>query len=544
MHKMLIVDDENIVRLALKSLIDWEKHGFTIEAEAANGRQALEALETGNNIDIVITDIKMPVMDGLEMISQIKKKGRRPHFVILSGYDDFALVRQAFKEGIEDYILKTEMNPEQVLKLMTGIKEKLELNENPQAKRKADLPASGHTVYEIRVMKEQLIKTMLTFRWLPEMAERLKELEVRLGRKQCTACCIWIDDYTNVYGRYEQDGVHTLVASVQNAIKLVLDEAGIGESVALSPQEYVLLLSLSSFGFQRARERIVDLLTKIQFALRQYVNVGVSIGVSEIKDGMDSFKPLYEQALQQVKFRFIMGHGKLIFPETIGRVGVETEHTGAIHELEAGLSAALKDTDEQAIYRFLDLWFDFVQREPFDLQKKYARYLNLVRLLLNTLQDAGGTLTDVFVGKKIDWYDEIKQFETCLEIKAWMLHLSLQISAICRSKESAKLNTVIVRSQKFIQNHFHEDLTLKMASDFVHLSESHFSAMFSKNVGMTFTDYLMRVRVEQAKKLLAETDLKIYVVAEKVGYANTEHFSRIFKKVTGYSPYQFKNNEY
>ena len=109
MYKVMIADDEPLVRLAIKSLVDWEEHGFNLEIEASNGRQALKLLEDNPDMDIIITDINMPVMDGLELISKVIEKRFDTEIIVLSAYNDYAWIREAFKLGVNDYILKTAM---------------------------------------------------------------------------------------------------------------------------------------------------------------------------------------------------------------------------------------------------------------------------------------------------------------------------------------------------------------------------------------------------------------------------------------------------
>lgn len=156
MYKVMIADDEPLVRLAIKSLVDWEEHGFNLEIEASNGRQALKLLEDNPDMDIIITDINMPVMDGLELISKVIEKRFDTEIIVLSAYNDYAWIREAFKLGVNDYILKTAMEPQNLLDILQTTAKKIDKKKNMAQRDKSD-----YIDREKHYQKELILKSLL-----------------------------------------------------------------------------------------------------------------------------------------------------------------------------------------------------------------------------------------------------------------------------------------------------------------------------------------------------------------------------------------------
>jgi Response regulator containing CheY-like receiver domain and AraC-type DNA-binding domain len=532
MFKVLIVDDEPLVRLAIKSLVDWETQGFIIDWEAGNGKQALNILRENSDIDIVITDISMPVMDGLTLIKEIQKLGLAPEILVLSAYNDYNLVRQAFKLGVNDYILKTEMNPDNLIKLLNG----LACQSEEKKRHEASLQEQGFP--ELRILKERVLKDLLEGAQIYSN-EQIGKLGLRLAEKNLVVCFLWVDDYRLVIERYDQHALKSFVSMINNAVYQVLDSIGLGEAVSLSPQEHVVLLSFKNESSFQIREKIMMILGQIKHALSNYLNINVSIGISSVKDGFDRISSIYREAESNARLRFIFGKGRNIFPEDAERLGDNDggRVTGNTHELLMALREANPERGLGELRKLLDT---IVQVKAGKMNRLYPYYMELIFLLANFLHEKEEELT-VIAGTGEDLYEKITGFETQAEINAWIENLVKNIFHYLQEKKDVKVNRTVARAQEFITNNYHQDLTLKMVSDYVGLSESHFSNLFAKITGENFIDYLTKLRIEKAKELLSTTNLKIYEIGLQVGYTSIEHFSRVFKKITGISPNSYRS---
>lgn len=417
MYRALIVDDEPIVGIMLKSLINWEEFGIDAVYEAGNGKQALALLEKQPDIDIVLTDISMPVMDGLQLIEEIKRREWTPEIVVLSAYEDYKLVRSAFKFGVIDYILKTDIDAPKVRELMANIIGRLQ-------------EKGGHTKAKSAVFKEQLLKKLLLSQWEETFAPDMRHLN--LPGDRFLVCCLLIDSYPDVQARYDEPEFEPFVQSVFSTIMQALGKTGAGEAVRLAPDQYALVLAFDSGDDAQIRAKTIQLLQTIRTNLSQYLNIGVTIGVSDAKERLEAIHPLYLQAEENAGLRSLMGKQQIIFPE---------------------------DADQLA-----------------------------------------------------------------------------------QEKGSGHMGYAMQRAVAFIRgNYKNENMSVWMVSHYLGLSENHFSTQFRKEIGKNFLHYLTELRMDEAKRLMQTTNLKIYEICERVGYSNVEHFSRLFKKVTGQSPNAFRN---
>ena len=534
MYKVMVVDDEPIVRLALKSLIDWKAYGYHFELEASNGKQALHMLKDHTDVDIIITDINMPVMNGLDFIAEAIKLGNSPNdIIVLSAYDDYNLVRQAFKLGANDYILKSEMEPQSILKLLNTLVH--------QRKENKHIAVASNNSQNNRISassKNAFLKKLTAYDNMRDIKEQIQTLGIRLTSKNLAVCFLWVDDYQLVAQRYDNHSLKDFTTSVNNAIYQVLSVEDNGEAISLSPKEYIIFLSFQQASMLQARKKIVGILGNIKHSLLHYVNINVSMGVSNIMSGFEHLKKLFQQSERNARLRFIFGKGRIIFPEDVKLID-QSNHERIIGK-EKAFIAALEKADETAALNELEKLLDTAANFNLDtMEKIYTCYMELIFIIIKFLNDIGEDTPEVF-GKEINFYEKIAQFETHKEIHIWLKNITAWVIKYLQEKRDAKTSRVVARAQEFIKKHYHYDITLKMVSDYVGLCESHFSCIFTKKTCQTFTQYLTYIRIERAKKLLTTTNMKIYEISVKVGYANVEHFSRVFKKATGFSPNQYK----
>lgn len=537
MYKVMVVDDEPLVRLAVKSLVNWEAHGFAMDLEASNGKQALKMLEENPDTDIIITDINMPVMDGLELIENIAAKGWKPEIVVLSAYNDYSWVRTAFRLGVNDYILKTEMEPEGILHVAKGMAEKIE-NRKSRAEGAAQV---SRKTYDVRYQRDLLLKALLEQEDMSYVHDEILKLGLRISGKNKAVCYLWVDDYQTVLDRYNNNTLKSFTQSVCNSINQVLADTNAGEVLCLTPQEYVIFLCSDDPSLKTGRDRITDILGRVRHSLANYVNISASIGVSDVRCGLDNIKQLFLQARENARLRFIFGKNRTIFPEEADRVAGGGNES--LIGREAAFLNALREADVGKVNAELDKLLDIIGcNTGGKIEKIYSSYMELIFITVNFLNETGRDVEEVF-GKEIDFYDKITKFETREEINIWIKNTIAWTAGFLRENKSIKVSRAVASAREFIRSNYSNDnLTLKMVSDYVHLSESHLSSTFTRETGQSFIDYLTRVRIEKAKELIATTNLKIYEICEKVGYTNVEHFSRIFKKIAGISPKDYKKN--
>lgn len=397
MHSVLVVDDEPFVRLSIASLRPWGDEGFDFLAEAGNGAEALAALAARPEIDIVLLDISMPVMDGLELLRRLPDlPGRRPPaVVVLSAHDDYHLVRQAFTLGASDYLLKGELDGAALRaaleKAAAGIAESRE--------RDAAIVQRRH----LELLRTQVLRDILAGPAAPGLGDTFEELGIGLP-VPFRVCCFWVEDLAAVAARQGEEGLGRFSEMAVRSLAQVLARWGRGEVVALAP-----------------------------------------------------------------------GHAAVLCAPAAGDQGEE-----------AAVRAFCADAAEYV-----------------------GRYLSV------KVTSAVGPPAAAVSGAAA----------------------SYRAARAARTLESR----IVVQAKRAIHERYADPaFSLEEASQRAGVSKNHLSFEFSRETGETFTEYLSRTRVEEAKRLLATSDLRVYEVGERVGYPNVEHFSRVFKKLVGVSPVRFK----
>mgnify|MGYP000966759828 CR=1 FL=1 len=533
MYKMLLVEDEPIVRLAIKSLVRWEEYGFDDVIEASNGKKALDIIKEDKDIDIVITDINMPVMSGIQLIEECRELNIPTQFIVLSAYDDYSLVRSAFKLGINDYILKTDMEPDKVLKVVLGTlynvkKDRVDNDPKPD--------------------KNDILRRLFSGNLnIDELHNGTINLQ---GNKNYVCCCLLIDDFSLVQKRYKDNELKELIVSVENAIRQVLEAVKIGEALALSPVEFGIFFSFNDDDRDNLDGKIASILGKIRYSLKNFLNIGVTIGVSSMSNKFNDVKALVEEAKKNSSLRFIFGKGRDIYPkdsEELDEIKVNKNNNitqKIVIEMgkENGLLDSIDRMDSDLAKEEMKSILSMEElSNPNNIEKIYIYYLEIVLIMVQYVMKDEDNNLELILGENINFYDQIKKFETAEEIEDWIIKLLEKIIDCMKNNIKQSQSSTIKNAKKFIQKNYGERITLGTVSNYVGFSKTYFSRIFTEETGDNFINYLTNVRIERAKELLKNTDMKIYEICEKVGYPNIEHFSRTFKKIVGVSPLQYKN---
>lgn len=398
MRPVLIVDDEPLVRVTLRTTVPWEKHGFRCGAEAANGAEALAALRTQPDTALVILDLAMPRMDGLQLLRRMAEQGFHPQVIVVSAHDEFPMVREAFKLGVNDYLLKSELDTPRLEELLEAAARRIDAAGAPPTARSTDAPRA--------VMKQELLTRLLAAEDPAALRTEMETWRVRVGSVLCLGL-LTVCDFELVAARYDDSSRSTLPLGVLSVAEQVLGRLPLGEVVRIADDEYVLVLS---FAERHADSRILEtcraVADDIVRALASYLNIAAEVSLS------------------------------------------------AVTELGRGASPG-------ELYRAL----------------------------------ASGR---------------------------------------------AGPSRLVVRAREHILRSYQDPkLHLPEVSRHLGVTPNHLSAQFSRETGRSFREYLALVRVEAAKRLLAGSSLRVGEVGEMVGYLNIEHFSRVFKRLTGVPPHLF-----
>lgn len=527
MVNILLVEDEQIVRVAMKALMDWSAHGFCIAYEARHGKQALEIIAEQKDIDIVMTDINMPVMDGITLIEHIVRLPISPKIIVLSAYDDYKLVRQAFRLGIYDYILKTEMVPDQVLKLLQSV----------VMDRKKDEPsARTYTLYDKSIFLKGLIDNQI----MGNIHEKVKSYELRLTPCHLMVCYIWIDNYATIMERYQNNSIKAFSHSVLEIIHEVLEHVGVGEVMLIDADAYGVLISHQSNSRLEQHEQVDEILKKIRHRLLRYMNVEISVGISTLGTDYEALSRLYEEAKHHAKRRYILGKGKNIYPDDMHCMMDESRYN--VLESKAPLLMAIREHNKDTLLREMDKLFQLINSYTSKtIEEIQSIYIEIIYMIIYTLKEEIHEDHNIFE-HNTNFYSMIRNFDTQAEMSNWMKNLVGNMMDYLLNHDNNRGNSTILRAYAYMEKHYMKKLTLYQVSSYLELSEGYLSKLFTQETGKSFVRHLTDLRIHKAKGLLTGTNMKVYEICEAVGYENVEHFSRVFKKIVGSSPKQYKRS--
>lgn len=547
MYHVMIVDDEPIVRLGVKASIPWENGLYTLIGEYPNGLAGLEAIEAleDQRVDILITDIKMPVMDGLQLIREALVRRPALQVILLSSYNEFEYARQGLKLGVVDYMLKHTLEPAELAAVLMRCVQAIE-RENERVSGLGELQDAE------RDRRRRRLETEVKRR-LFAGAGREEEQPLRLPPAYAdgyAAALLAIDNREEL--EQERGDLY---------LQLILDEmkelfpGQAGESVCFPSGEAELFALLP--GSAAAAEQGL-------LAARRFLQAKLGIRLTAVlvvgagRDGAVRGPEPFLSARRVLERRFFGGGGRLYragdpLAEREGAAVADGEPVtgnglgacGGVGDTENGgeseTTAAAGTPGDLANALLL-------HQVPLEqaLMEQERRWCTGKLSPDAIRQEAGELLSQLWVNHPespnlIDLVAGIKRTETLQQLGAYLAG-SIRVLVKNRSGLRSPLSgsEFIHKALTYIDEHYTEELTLQSVSDQVHISKNYFCLMFKKETGQNFIDYVISLRIARAKLLLLTTPLKIYEIAQEAGFHDVKYFSKLFKKLTDNSPVDYR----
>jgi len=526
--KVMIVDDEPLVRNLLKSCINWEDIGMEIAGESAS---ALEGIEMVDRIlpDIIFTDICMPVMDGLEFSKRVIEKHPGIKIVILTGHEEFEYAKKGIKVGVADFLLKP-INDEEITRTALTIKEKL--------------VAERMLTEEYERLKEQLRQNMPFLREkvlneliqgsadLKSVKDRMAYFDIKVKEDIFQAAVIEIFSAEEVDPTDEEKELIYKMRCLE-LTRRFFDKDPFVQVFFDNSQRIVVLCNESSVDLGECCEMIKSMLIN-------RLKCFVCIGIGNAYDGMDRVWMSYKEACDALRYRFIVGKNQVIsfsdiyFSQEV-RTNVDSNLMGNFCFY---LKSGLKDKWEELINAV------FSETEPGVSTKEQARVFacNFVANVLNVLMESGIKQEEVFT-ENSQPFETVFKLDTLPDMKDYLKNISYKASQAVNSMRAKRARKIIQDVKEYIDDNFsNSNLTLSEVAKKFYVNLSYLSRIFKEETGYTFVDYIIKLRMEKAIKLLDETDKKAYEIAEEVGINDPHYFSACFKKYTGVSINQYKKS--
>ena len=513
MIKVMIVDDERNIREGIIHLIRWRELGCEVVHACNSGSAALAYME-GNPVDIVVTDIKMPVMDGLELSKKISEK-YLTKVIILTAYSDFALAKQAIKYNVSDFIVKNEFIEELPLAINKTIEKIVKERESSET-GKTEAPGS----FDYVKVFQRLIMT-------GEIAER-EIAEGKLEENSYVLCACDITYYD------KEAGNQNMPELLNNILRISLKDCNYSiipftDSYLIIPVRYK---KNSSIGLNT----IVDYFNNIIIMIEEFMRIDLKLGISsEVKD-VRRLKHGYEEARQAL--------AKITTQGTAIKVYTSLSQPGAITAFDVDRftnmlleitfdeeSQEAEDKLSQGFEQLADTGCAFEQCQLYMLVICSSIIHKAVRYHLDVDQDFNEMEKEV--------YEKIQSAKTIYRLIRIGNDTIERVRALCIGKRNFK-NELVKKVDECIRQHYKEELNLQYICNELYLNNSYVSRAYKKLTGYTVTEKIAMYRVGKAKELLAGNHMKIYEVAQAVGFKDAPYFTNVFMKYTGKSPTDFR----
>jgi two-component system, response regulator YesN len=524
MIKVLIVDDEFLIRVGLKTLIFWEEHGFELIGEASNGIEAMSILQQ-NPCDIILTDICMPEMDGLTLLEKVKETYPHIRSIILSNHNDFDYVRKALQIGASDYVLKLTMVPRELIEKLASIKQHIEVERQDLEK---ELQISRmHSGFR-KEAKEKRFREIIT-----KQCSKMEIEEVFHEFGYDASGCfhivnIQINHYEQVLGENKFKSEKLLSYSVANIVLELLKNGNDGQLMELENGKFILFTPCSS----------VHILEEMQRCIHKYLKLSINCGVSDPFESMYRVHEAYMEADIALQYGFYTGFGQIIhYSQVHYSSATEIIPTVSTNDWVRMIDQRNEEALIGAVKQLYEQLYGARRWQPADVKEQWIK---LIHLFSQSLHELGGDIYTIpaYIGGYP--FQIVRAAETLEEIYHWFqgwIPLYVQYLKECSSQQwRPEIQTVM----KMIQENYTSTIKLADLAKAVNFTEAYLSVLFKKETGESLMDCVIRHRMKKARELLRDPSMKIYEISEAVGYADANYFGKLFKKVEGIYPQEYK----
>lgn len=530
LYNILLVDDETDVLEAMKKKIDWESLGFCLAGTAENGQEALEMAEQ-LHIDVVMTDIKMPYMDGLTLCKKLKENYRNIKVVIYSGFDDFEFAREAVHLEAEEYLLKP-ISSKDMENVFGKIKKKLD--------EEFDQHRNVNKLYEyyrksLPAMQEQFVMGVLEGKITGERLKNMMEMyELDLNSPYYIVANLYAE--ANVKEQGEKT-TQLLNLSLRDMAEDYLKEKMSFYCINYL-DEVILVFMLQE---KDEIENVLYHLDQICKMGSRVLDVQVTGAVGQSCSSLDTLMSSYQEAKTAMEYRTIIGGSQVLYIKDI-----EPNPQDSVSFMDydfQNLVRAVKIGDRKETDEAIQSFMNSLRNGCITPNQYQLICMELSTELMKIGRSYKLRTKQIFgAGEHIPWQELYKHLSVD-ELESWLREICNNLRHTLRHERSDSTIRLTEQAKAYIGEHYKEnDLSAETLCRQLNVSATYFSTIFKKEVGLSFVAYLTKIRLEHAVELLRTTEEKTYVIAEAVGYTEPNYFSYVFKKQYGISPSKYRAN--
>lgn len=529
-YTVLVVDDEEEIREGIIRKIEWERYGFQIVGSAGNGSDALEIAENLQP-DVVMTDVMMPFMDGLELGERIIRINPEVKLLVFSGADEFEYAQKALRIQAVEYILKP-IDARELGETLTKIKETLD--KEYEAKRNLET-LREHYMESIPVIREQTMVALIEGRIAREQLVKKSGIaQLDLEAWGYTVGLLELEpnqrkETKDMFPNHDEMLIPVTLKQIADEIlpayakvtTFYYDDM-VGAVVNLYQEEDIL--------------RVIEGMDHVCKTMQKVYNVTVTGGIGTACKSAAELRYARKEAQTALSYRVAFGSGQAIY---LG--DVEPKRTSVLQfqgSDETELMDAIKVGNEDEIEKKVKGIFEKIRGQMLSNSQLEVYFIEVKIAFMRLLQ-----YYEIETGRfdEIDSVHVTDEIHSINEAEKWLSQKSLEVSRVIEETRKNSRSMITMRAKEYmLENYSDEELTVEKVSNILHVSPNYFSTLFKKEMQVSFISYLTEIRMKKAVEFLDMTDDKSYIIAEKVGYSDPNYFSHVFKKYFGVSPQKYR----
>ena len=526
-YSVLLVDDEEDVIQIIMKKMDWESMGFQIAGSAHNGVEALEMAEELQP-DVVMTDIKMPYMDGLTLSRKLKELYRTVKIIIFSGFDEFEYAKEAIQIEVEEYILKP-IDAGNLKEVFDRIREKID--REMDEKRNVD-KLREYYMESIPILQENFYTSLIDGRIPEDEIDRyMDDYQISLTGPYYVVSILHIST-TNI-----PPNMNTFLLGV--SVKKLAEEHMEDEwksRILMYLGDIVVITQLES---QEQITEFTDFMDQLCRLAKHVCEATVTAGIGYVSNNLPDIRLSWQGARSAVSYRVIYGNARAINiaeidpMENADERWEEQEIQKILKKIRMGSREELEEEIDHCIHKFM---------EDGTTMQKYQIFI--MGLITEIFRFCTNNQVDIeeFYGEKSAVFEKCMQMESPEELERWLLEIGEKLQETVQQERQATTKSFASKAVEYVQEHYSDrNITIESVCKELGVSAAYFSTIFKKETGKTFISFLTDYRMEKAVELLMTTNDKTYIIAEKVGYADPNYFSYAFKKQYSMSPSKYRS---
>lgn len=534
MYRIVLVDDEPLILAGIASLITWEDHDCTIVGKATNGPSACDIIAE-QKPDIVITDIRMPIMNGLELVEKCKADGYTFAFIVLTNLEEFSLARKALTLGATDYLVKIDLNADALVEALDKAKKSCDIMIKHEQHQLLDDLIKSNSKDVVHQYLSRMLLSPASFS--SEKEELPPEFKNHYERPFIILCSMRSDNISFEPGEDTYD-----FRQIQKQILEII--GGItgrtfADQTLLSYSDTVYLLAAALRPGDDFHKTVDSFCSKCNTALKTYFELTAVYGISEQAEDINGLPDALTHALTALDYYYYDSSSPVVYysGQSFHKSNARTFN---INFLKKDLSASIAQNDSEKMASIFSQIIDLFQDGKPVKEHATSACINIYTYLYSLFENEDNSYQDIFP-YTINIAEHLNHFNSLSDILEWLQSFCAKLCKLLDDRKNTRSDKLVEQAKRYVQSHYTEKLSLTDIADALNISYGHLSNTFKKYTGTTLSDYIASVKIDHAKELIDTHQYLMYEISDMLGFDNPYYFSKVFKKITGISPREYEN---